>query len=471
MNAKLEQRVRQRTAQLEAVNRELEKEILERKQIEEAQRLLAEAAKILSVSVDYSTRLAKVAQLAVPQMADWCAVDIIGEDGEVRRLAVAHVDPAKIELAQELSRRYPPDWEASTGVSNVLRTGQAEIYPDITAEMVEAAARDAEHLELIRELKLRSAMIVPLIARERTFGTITFVWAESDHRYDEVDLALAKELAGRSALSVDNARLYDRAQRLNAKLEQRVRERTAEFQATNDRLTEEIAERQRMQSELAELQRRLMESREAERLHLAQELHDGPVQDLYAISYRLGNLNDALPDEANQVQLAAAVATMQRVIQMLRTTASDLRPPTLATFGLEKAIRSHIDQFQSIHPEIDVSLQLTPDGQTLPERVRLALFRIFQEALNNVARHAEAKQVSINFTLDDAQVDLRMKDNGRGFDMPRRWIQLARQGHLGLVGMWERAESIDGTLEIVSTPGTGTEVRITVDRPREQGPV
>jgi signal transduction histidine kinase len=230
----------------------------------------------------------------------------------------------------------------------------------------------------------------------------------------------------------------------------------------------DITARKEMEAELSEVRRRLTESREAERLHLAQELHDGPIQDLYGVAYRLNGLWDGLQDEVSRGQLVAAQATLQRLIQELRTLCGELRPPTLTPFGLEKAIRSHAEQFQETHPELEVTLELMPDGQLLSEQVRLALFRIYQEALNNIIRHAQARHIWIRLRLNEKHVSLEIQDDGRGFEVPKRRVELARQGHLGLVGATERSEAIGGELRILSTPGQGTLIEITIPRFSEQ---
>jgi PAS domain S-box-containing protein len=183
-------------------------DITERKRREEAQRFLAQVGATLSSSLDYRATLTSVARLAVPHLADWCAIDIVEEDGSLERLAVEHEDPQKVQLAHELQEHYPPDPEAPQGVLRVVRSGQSEFYPTITDEMIVAAARDAEHLRLMRELGFVSLIFVPLVARGRTLGVITLVSAESGRRYGEADLELAKELAHHAALAVDNARLY-----------------------------------------------------------------------------------------------------------------------------------------------------------------------------------------------------------------------------------------------------------------------
>ena len=187
---------------------------------EERYRFLAEAGAALSFSLDYRVTLTRVAHLAVPQLADWCAVDVLGEDGSLERLAVAHQDPEKVTLAYELQERYPPDPDASYGVPNVLRTGEPEMMSEIPPELVKETARDAEHREILRRLRLRSYVVVPLITRGRTLGTIAFVMAESGRRYRDAVLKLAEDLARRAAVAVDNARLYEEAQREIAEREQ-----------------------------------------------------------------------------------------------------------------------------------------------------------------------------------------------------------------------------------------------------------
>src|ERR687886_185305 len=180
---------------------------------EEAQRFMAEASSLLSSSLRYHETLASVARLAVPRLGDWCAVDVIDEDGSLKRLAVEHEDPKKLELAHVLQERYPPDPDEPGGVLQVVRSGQPEFYPEITNDMFVAAAHNDEHLRLMREIGFTSVIIVPLVARGRTLGVIILVTAESGRRYGEADLELAEELARRAALAVDNARLYEEAQK------------------------------------------------------------------------------------------------------------------------------------------------------------------------------------------------------------------------------------------------------------------
>ena len=183
-------------------------DINERKRVEETQRFLIEAGMALSSSLDYRATLASVARLAVPYLADWCVVDVLEEDGFLARVAVAHQDPQKVEWALALQERYPPDPDSSYGAGRVLRTGSPELIAEIPEPLLEEAAHDAEHREILQTLGLESYLVVPLVARGRTLGTISLMTAESGWHYGPADLELAEELARRAALAVDNARLY-----------------------------------------------------------------------------------------------------------------------------------------------------------------------------------------------------------------------------------------------------------------------
>ena len=168
---------------------------------------LADASTELASSLDYQDTLSKVARLAVPTFADWCAIDLV-VDGRIHRLAVEHVDPAKVQLAKDLEERYPSDPDAPNGAWKVMRTGQSELIHQITDEMLRAGVQDEEQLQIALDLQLRSALTVPLIARGRVLGVITWVSAESERLYTEDDLALAEDLAKRAAVAIDNAELH-----------------------------------------------------------------------------------------------------------------------------------------------------------------------------------------------------------------------------------------------------------------------
>jgi PAS domain S-box-containing protein len=200
-------------------------DITERKREEDTQRFLAQAGNVLASSLDYETTLKQVARLAVAHLggsplADWCSVSIREESGNVTVLAVEHVDPSKVELARELGRKYPQDPKAPQGVPEVIRTGRSEIYPEISDDMIVAAARDEEHLAILRGLGFRSAMIVPLSVGGRALGALTFVSAESGRLYGPEDLVFAEDLARRAALAVENAQLFAAKKEMAQKLQE-----------------------------------------------------------------------------------------------------------------------------------------------------------------------------------------------------------------------------------------------------------
>lgn len=222
----------------------------------------------------------------------------------------------------------------------------------------------------------------------------------------------------------------------------------------------DITHPKQMAAELAEVQRRLMDSVEIERKRLAQELHDGPMQEIYGLIYQLADLGG----KASETELEEVRTKLNEINDTLRAIARDLRPPA-AQFGLEKAIREHADRFQQEHPELIIELELMPDGNELSETLRVTLFRIYQIALTNALRHAHAHRVTVRFTFDSNLISLEVTDDGSGFVVPKRWwVNFARQGHLGLVGAAERVEAIGGRLEVESEINQGTCVRATIPR-------
>jgi len=224
----------------------------------------------------------------------------------------------------------------------------------------------------------------------------------------------------------------------------------------------DISVQRQIETELNEMQHRLIESIEAERLRLAQELHDGPMQDLYAAVYQLQNMEAEMAGRMVQSDLKTVKISLNQAIAILRETCTELRPTSLVNFGLEKAILSHAEKFGSIHPDLKVHLDLMKDGLALNNQVRLALYRIYQHLVSNVARHAKAKNIWIRLMMETGQVILEVEDDGVGFEAPSSFIHLARGGHLGLVGARERAEAIGGRVEIETAPGKGTRVRTTI---------
>jgi PAS domain S-box-containing protein len=563
------------------------------KRSEQSQIFLAEVGKVLSSSLDYSVTLKSVSDLAIKYLADWCVIDVLEDDGSLNQIAVSHTDPALLEYALELQNRFPRNWNANSGIPNVLRTGRAEFYPEISEAFIEEANLDQEQLEIFRKFGVKSAMILPMVARGHTLGVITLLWAGSGERYTRVDVVLAEELARRAAISIDNRRLYMEVQTINSELETRVTKRTEQLHSLISALRSEISEREKaeaglqesetifsslfesapdghilvnangtitrlnaqaealfgyereellgkpveillphrfhsrhvqhrlaylaeqrlrpmgvdlelfarrkdgsefqvdimlspvqterenlviaairdiserkqMEAELDEVRRRLIENVEAERLSLAQELHDDPIQNLYGIAYNLKALEAGLTtniiDPSVQEALNSSQEIVQEVLSSLRSISGQLRPPTLAAYGLKSAIQGHMEMVIQTHPELEIEVDLAEDDQMLPERVRLTLYRICQHAVSNVIRHAQARRLSVRLRIDAENVILEIEDDGCGFNLPAHWVFLAREGHFGLAGTYERVKAIGGDLKINSALGKGTLIQVT----------
>lgn len=182
-------------------------------------RFLADASAALATDLDYSVTLSHVAQLAVPDLADWCTVTM-DRDGTLVTMAVAHTDPGQVDWARQLQARYPIDRNAPTGVAAVVRTGRSHLVGEITDEMLTAAARDDDHLALARSLNLHSAMVVPLTARGRVFGALTFYRTTGRAAFADTDLAMAEDLGRRAGVAIDNAILFGQAQNVALHLQQ-----------------------------------------------------------------------------------------------------------------------------------------------------------------------------------------------------------------------------------------------------------
>jgi PAS domain S-box-containing protein len=191
------------------------RDITERQRASQRAALLADIGAVLAGTLQYEATLKTVANMTVPAIADWCAVDILTEEHKIERLAVAHVDPAKIDLARTIRSRYEDPSSPYTPAS-VVRTGTASMVKEISDDMIVGAAHgDEERIDLVRSLGIRSYMIVPLTAHGRTFGALTLATAESGRVYSDDDFRFAQDVAFRAALAVDNAHAYEEAQTAN----------------------------------------------------------------------------------------------------------------------------------------------------------------------------------------------------------------------------------------------------------------
>ena len=403
------------------------------KRATDAARFLAEASAALARLVDYESTLQKVAKLAVPYFADWSAVDVVGDDGTLRRLAVAHREPEKVRLAHELSRRYPSDPEAAGGVQHVLRTGQPEIISNITDEMLTQAAKDADHLQLLRSLGLRSYICVPLFVSGRTFGVLIFGTAESGRNYDRSDLALAEDLTHRAAIAVENAQLYRELREVDRRKDEFLATLAHELRnpLAPIRNSLQILKMPRLDTATVDRAKEMMERQVHHLVHL--------VDDLLDVSRVM---RGKIELRKERVELAAAVARAVETVQSL---------------------------IEAQEHELTIHL---PDESLLLEADPVRLAQVVGNLLANAAKYTE-RHGRIWLTAQRAgdAVELRVRDTGIGLApelLPHVFELFVQADHastkahgglgIGLTLVKNLVEMHGGSVEAHSAgPGKGSE--------------
>ena len=417
LNEELENRIRARTLQLAQAKDRIE--------------TLAELSQVLAeVQTDRQKVLNTVASRVAELVGDTCTIALLSEDKQfLQAVAYYHPNPRAMTLLHEMTKiRLRADKGA---LGEVLQTGQPVLIANIQPEVYRSTAMP-EYLPYLDEFGIHDILIVPLRARGQTFGTLAVSRDEPGRTYTRTDQTFLQGLADRAALAIENAQLF-------ADLE------------------EQLAARKRIEAENLELQRLLLDSAENERSRIARELHDGPMQDLYGLIYQMNE-----PERLSAADITSIRDGLSQINSTLRTISMDLRPPTLLQLGIKSSIKEHLNRIQQAKPDLIINFDWASGERGLPEIVRLALYRIYQVAITNALRHAEASEVSVSFTQNDDAVIMEVKDNGVGFEVPQRWIDFARRGHLGIVGAIERAQAIGGRLEVQSVPDQGTCFRVVV---------
>jgi len=406
-------------------------------------RILADAGAILADSIDYQATLQALAELVVPLLADWCVVDVV-EASQVRRIAVAHPNPSKRAMVEDLQRRFPTDPDAPGGVREVIETGTSRIIASIPDEMLEAAAQDAEHLELLRGLGLKSAAVVPLIARGQVLGAMTLAGAESGHVYREEDRAFLEDLGRRAAIAVDNARLLH-----EAKEAIRLRDDFLAM-ASHDMRTP-------LQAILSNVQ-------------LATRRLDGAGAD--APAERRDALRENL-DRAEQTtnRLSALVGDLLDVAMLRSGRDIGLE---MGQFDLVEAATRIADAHQSIAP----GHRITVDG---PAAVSVNSDRVrFERVLDNLVANAvkyspSGGEIVLEVAEDDSSVSVAVRDHGIGipaaeltavFEPYHRGsnVSTMRGIGLGLSGARAVIRQLGGELTATSTEGAGSTFLVRLPR-------
>jgi signal transduction histidine kinase len=437
------------------------RDVSARRRAEEARHYLAEAGAILASSLDYETTLAAVARLVVPRLADWCAVDLVVDGGALHRLAVAHVDPAKVRLAEELWKRYPVDPGEPHGVARVIRTGEPEVLPEITDEMLAVGARDEEHLRIARELGLRSAIIVPLVDGRRVLGALSLVSAESNRRYTQEDLALAEELARRAAMAIASAGLHRTALRAREAAERAAREAAAANRAKAEFLTV-------MSHELRTPLNAIAGHAELIELGIHGPVTPAQLEALGRIRNSQRHLLSLINDVLNFAKLEAGHVTVSpapfAVDGLLRELAG-LVAPQLRAKGLAYA-------HAGAHPELVAQADREKAGQVLLNLLSNAIK--FTPAGGRVEVRAEGTGGTAGDT-----VAIHVRDTGIGIPADKLsaafepFVQVTRDrstAHegtgLGLAISRDLARLMGGELTAVSEVGAGSTFTLTLPRAR-----
>ncbi len=301
--------------------------------------------------------------------------------------------------------------------------------------------------------EVRTFLGVPLRLSDEPIGMIGL--ANRPEPYEDSHERLLLTYAAQVAIVIDNAQLYERLELANDILERTVEERTAQLRATGAELEEKARELQRVLTETVDAQ-------EQERQRIARDVHDGINQLLIASMLELTSgrrrLEMGAYDDAREA-LDAAHIILRRVEAEIRRVVHDLHPPILEGLGLAAAIRRLVDEFAD-QSGISCRSDIADGGLRLPRSLEVGAYRILQESIHNVASHAAATELDVELRFSNGHLELAVTDNGVGFDPEEA---LARpNGHLGMRSMRQRAESLDGTLEVHSRPGEGTSVKATL---------
>ena len=396
LNENLELLIIERTSELELALKKEQSARAEMNQNQLRLTFLTKASNILSSSLDYSETLKNLANLVTPEIADWCAIDEVEGDGAIKRIMASHVDPSKTKWAYELAQKYPTDPKVSNGFYEVIHNRKPQLYQNISEEFLESLAYNREHLGLMHELGIRSAILVPLLIRDTIYGVLSLVLSDSGKLFDENDLEFAIELARRATLAIENAKLYKEMQHSNAELEHRVAQRTTELVAMNKEL-------------------------EAFSYSVSHDLR-APLRSIDGFSNKIlkdyGNLfDDQGKDYFNRVMNASRHMghLIDDLIKLARISRIDMN---MEKINLSSIAGSIISELKELNPERVANIYI--QDNMIISGDRNLMYVALSNLLGNAWKYSRNKtETEIEFATiqKDGQTVYFIKDNGAGFDM------------------------------------------------------
>ncbi|KFE64420.1 hypothetical protein DB31_2214 [Hyalangium minutum] len=415
---------------------EVTEQIRARQKLQEAERrarFLGEASALLGASLELTLTLNRLASLALPSLADFCVVDVADDERRITRAATAHIDAVKENLLRELDRRQPMTWDSSHPVPRVFRTGQSEFLPETTHEAIAARPQDAEHATLMRQLGVRSYMAVPMLARGRTIGVLSFGLTEPGRRYTTDDLLLAQELAERAAHAVDNARLYSEAQ-------QAIRIRDEFLSIASHEL----------RTPLTPIQ-----------LHLQSLTQDAREERTDKLdSSKLRRKLETLGRQVHRLKLL-----VYGLLDVSRLSGHDFKLE-IERVDLLELISEVTARFRAEAEQTKTPLEVNVPASLIGEWDRIRVDQIMTNLVSNALKFGKGKPVTVSATSDGESALIQVRDLGIGiapedqeriFQRFERAVPTRHFGGFGL-GLWivrQIVEALGGTICVESELGRG----------------
>ncbi len=416
-------------------------DISARKRHERHLRFLAEASTLLVDSLDMKETFSRLALLAVPLLGDLCMVETLADDGSIELVAVAHRNPVQEERVRELRRRFPRRPEAPHGVMRVIRTGKPELLNDLPEVLSPQDAKgEEEWLRALERLGIRSYLVVPLLARGRCIGALSFSFLESGHRYDEEALHLAEELARRASLALDNSLLYARAQ-------EAIRLRDEFLSVASHELKTPLTP---LQMKLQALRREAEASPQAS---LPAERVIRHLQTAEAQVRRLSTLVHELLDVSN---ISSGPLALE-----------------LEDVELTALVREVIARFEAQALKAECAMEVHAPEPVVGRWDRMRLDQVVMNLLSNALKYGPGKPIHLRVEAREGRATLTVRDEGIGihpehlsriFDKFERAVSERNYGGLGL-GLYivrQIIEALGGTITARSSPGEGATFEISL---------